>query len=78
MRSHCTRPEGLHHENEGAGHLGGPCRDRFRLVSTMLYGDTIKASQLLPQTLLPWTLRLIAVDAVDAEAVSMIVEQVAA
>ena len=78
MRSNCTRPGGLQQENEGAGHLGGPCRDRFRLVSAMLYAATIKASQLLPQTLLPWILRFIAVDAVNADAVSMIVAQVAA
>ena len=78
MRSDCMRPRGLQHENEGGRHLGGSKGDRFRLVSTMLYADTIKAPQLLPQTLLPWILRLIAVDAVNADAVSMIVARVAA
>ena len=78
MRSDCMRPRGLQHENEGGRHLGGSCRDRFRLVSSMLYAATINAAQLLPQTVLPWILRLVAVVAVNADAVSMIVAQVAA
>ena len=71
----CMRPGGRRRGYRRAHDLGGLFRKRSRLVCVGLYAAALLWVLLMPQSLLPVLLLLIAVSAVDVDAVASFVAQ---